>query len=497
MLISFAELAVIIFLSGIIVERHPKAGRIVNTILILLYSIQQVVLRYGTSYVTMIMLTNLASIEDLGGRSTEYIISAVGIVIASLLPITSLHFKKHFAHTLLTISLAMELVLVMTFGGSCSPLYGYAELAASAVEANKQEKYIQSLTDSASDFYQEEVENYVTKPANITEKPNVILIFTEGLSQQIVDDERNIMPNVRTYEENSLNFINYYNHTAATYRGLIGQLFSGYQNHNLDHNGLVSIQSIFKNYGYYTSFINVEPNNEDFTEYLNDLGFDDVIQRDTENAYTTDKEAYEDLFDTAEQQASEGQPFFTAIYTFNTHVSLDSSDEIFGDGSDAELNKFYNCDQQFGSFMEKFNDSDLADNTIVIFTADHCTYADDAFRSAFPNVERGNGFLDSIPFFIYYKGLEPLTVDAYGRNSLCLTPTILDYLDMTGENYFLGKSLFMSVDNDFCDFDTVYTTDGEELYSTRSNVIQTIDEIKTAELQELLAKYFAAALNRK
>lgn len=40
------------------------------------------------------------------------------------------------------------------------------------------------------------------------------------------------------YEDRSFNFINYYNHTAATYRGLIGQLYSGHQYNNNDENTL-------------------------------------------------------------------------------------------------------------------------------------------------------------------------------------------------------------------------------------------------------------------
>ena len=77
-------------------------------------------------------------------------------------------------------------------------------------------------------FYKDTIGNYVSSPLQ-KKNPDVVLIFTEGLSQNIIDDERNIMPNVRMYEDKSLNFTNYYNHTAATYEGLIGQLYSGHQ----------------------------------------------------------------------------------------------------------------------------------------------------------------------------------------------------------------------------------------------------------------------------
>ena len=70
------------------------------------------------------------------------------------------------------------------------------------------------------------------KPNNLPESPNVILIFVEGMSQHIIDDERNIAPNIREVQSKSLNFKNYYNHTFATYAGIIGQLYSGYQLQN-------------------------------------------------------------------------------------------------------------------------------------------------------------------------------------------------------------------------------------------------------------------------
>ena len=44
-----------------------------------------------------------------------------------------------------------------------------------------------------------------------TQRPNVILIFTEGLSKNIIEDERNIMPNVKALQEESISFENYFN----------------------------------------------------------------------------------------------------------------------------------------------------------------------------------------------------------------------------------------------------------------------------------------------
>lgn len=489
---SLLELAVIFFLSDMLIRKWPRVGYIINSLVTLLYIVQQVILCYGSSYLTMIMLTNVDSIQDLGGRAAEYIISGVTVLVCSFLPICPVTIKHVRPHNALIAVLIADLIFSMTFGGTYSPLYGYISVAAQAKAQAEREAYIRSQPDMTEKFYQKEVNSGTPKPADLAEQPNIILIMTEGLSQSIVDDERDIMPNVRRYENQSVNFVNYFNHTAATYRGIIGQLYSGYQNNNLDTNNLVSMQEILKDEGYYTSFLNTEENNIQFTEYLKRLGFDDVLGNDPDD-WLTDKEAYEFLWDTVQDEAESDQPFFTCIYTFNTHLTYDSEDEKFGDGSDAELNKFYNCDYQFGEFMKKFRRSDLSDNTIIVFTADHCTYVDDSFTAAFPNTERVYNFCDSIPFFIYYKGNTPQEIDASGRNSLCLVPTILDYLDISAPNYFLGTSLFLGINNDASPYDTVFTEDNTVRISTQNAEISGVDGSIDDELEKNINNYFAAA----
>lgn len=489
---SLLELAVIFLLSNMLSNRYRKTAYVINGILLLLYNVQQFVLYFGSTYLTMIMVSNLSSVQDLGGRAAAYITSIVLVVIFSFLPIYPFQWKKVSMHNVLTAILIIDLGFTMTVGNTYSPLYDYVMVSSQANEEKKRQDYIASLPDRSKDFYHKNINDSIEKPADLPDQPNIILIFTEGLSQSIVSDDREIMPNVASYEKKSLFFKNYYNHTAATYRGLIGQLYSGYQYNNLDENHLISLQKILQDQGYYTSFINSEPNNMQFTSYLNTFGFDDVISKNSDE-YLTDKETYELLGKTVTKQKNSDQPFFTAVYTFNTHVSLDSDDEVYGDGTDAELNKFYNCDYQFGKFMKFFNSSELADNTIVVFTADHCTYADDAFRDAFPDAEREDNFVDQIPLFIYYKGIEADTLDTDGRNSLCLAPTILDYIDISEPNYFLGTSLFTDINSDTSPYDTVYTIENDMLISTRDGDIQPVDSSIEKKMKKNINSYYSVA----
>lgn len=65
-------------------------------------------------------------------------------------------------------------------------------------------------------------------------------------------------------------------------------------------------------------------------------------------------------------------------------MSFDSPDQKFGDGKHFLLNRFYNFDYYFKEFLQKFENSSLADNTILVFTADHATFEDSDFQAFLP-----------------------------------------------------------------------------------------------------------------
>lgn len=439
------------------------------------------------------MLTNIDSIQGLSGHAGRYFAGAVLVIFFSVIPIREQkRIKSSALQKLLSFSLTIELIFTLLWGNMYSPLFAFYTLGEESYQWLKQQD-LDTTEDCTAYFYRDEIEDYRAKSTDIIQKPNVILIFTEGLSQNIVSDPRNIMPNISQLQKQSLSFFNYYNHTFATYRGIIGQLYSGYQLNNLDNNTLVSIQNIFGKNGYQTVFINTEPANKDFTEYLQKMNFDKVIgnMEDIRSGVAdtySDREAYELLYNTLAEK--DERPLFVAMYTFGTHVSFDSVDKKFGDGSDAFLNKFYNLDYQFGEFFEKFNESGFSENTILIFTTDHATYMDSDYANAMPESSRQNPMIDEIPFFIYYKGITPEIIDVQGRNSLDMAPTILDYLDINMPNYFLGDSLFSKKQNGNF-YDTIFIAEGTYLESDGAAVVG-ISEEKQDMINNKLSKYFAA-----
>lgn len=491
------ELFCIFVLSNLLL--HIKViGQVVNSLLLFLYNAQMAVLMFANSYITMVMLTNLDSVKALSGKAGIYIPAVLIVILFSVMPIKKIDFDKVSNCLLVIFSVGLWIGFCLIFGESFSPLYGYCDLAIQQYQSIKLQKTIKESVANAEDemilaeFYHMEIEDYREKDATLVEQPNVILIFTEGLSQSVISDEREIMPNYKKWQKESLNFENYYNHTFATYRGLSSQLYSGYQLEDYDVNTLPSLQSVLSNEGYDTIFINSEPNNKEFSTYLSNFGFDELLgdkNSECNGASNTisDKDVYEMLFDTAEEHQTTGKPFFLATYTFGTHTSLDSTDQVFEDGTNSELNKFYDVDYQFGRFMEKFENSTLADNTIIIMTADHATYQDDSFSESFPDYEREATPMDKIPLFIYHKGIEAENIDVNGRNTICLTPTILDYLDISVPNCFVGTSLFFGGSGSVCE---TSFTDAHIIYTTKDNQINDMKKEEEKEFMQIVQNYY-------
>lgn len=496
---AYAELAAIFCLSNMILRRVKIPGWIVNGLLMLFYNAQMLVLLFGGTFISLVMLTNLDSLEDLGGKAAIYAFGVVFVLIISFIPICYIDPSPLNWSGILSAVLAVELVFTMTAGSGFSPFYAYRTLTNDSIASRQLTESIEGATeDETHRFWSNEYYNYRKKPADLPEKPNIVIILTEGLSQNVIDDPRNMMLYVDSYQKKALSFDNYYNHTFATYRGIIGQLYSGYQLNNYDTNSLVSLQEVFGNNGYHTEIINTEPFNLNFAGFLENLNFDEVVTN-TEiegggiSDTLTDKQAYEILYDEISAEHQKGKPFMTVIYTFGTHVSLDSPDERFGDGSDRFINKFYNLDWQFGEFMKKFEASGMSEDTIIVFTADHCTYADADFSSTFPDVRRAFPECDSIPFFIYYKGIEPDSIDVNGRNSLDFAPTVLDFLDIHAENYFLGVTLFADdqTSANMSSFDRIFS-DSSSHVSTKDAKISQLSDVQKGIFEKEVHKYYIA-----
>ena len=168
---------------------------ILNSLVMLMINVQAVCLFFARSLLTFTILTNLDSFRNPSGNALQYIIGIIIVLILSFLPVTSLRrvFRLRFQR-ILSIILAFEIILVMAAGNNPSPLWGYISVAKSAKAVMGLTRNPKESKDSSKMFFKPVALSlaWVEKPDSLRDHPNIILIFTEGLSQSIVDDKRDI-----------------------------------------------------------------------------------------------------------------------------------------------------------------------------------------------------------------------------------------------------------------------------------------------------------------
>lgn len=318
-----------------------------------------------------------------------------------------------------------------------------------------------------------------------TKKPNVIVIFTEGFSAQTSSvysqDIVNITPNLEDYAGHSMVVNNYYNHTAATYRGLHGGLCSLFPKYGALGGWLDSFEDIpktnykcltdvFRNNGYRSYYF--DPHFQDTSgldEMMAQLKFDTVFNADQllpeylgneqsmHSGWLSDHQMYRSLVGFLEQQANQkaqqteqnSPPFFLTLYSVETHAWVDVSDDgiSYQSGKHNVLNTIHNMDDAFGFFWDYYKGSDYAKNTLIVFTSDHSHYYSNPYLKLMKAVGANDYqklFIGQIPMIIHDPLADlPPKYDASYASSIDFAPTLIHLLGLPNEqNSFLGTSIF-------------------------------------------------------
>ncbi len=102
--------------------------------MVFLYNAQMIVLLFGSSYISTIMLTNIDNIHDLSGNALIYAAGIAVVIIISLLPCVKMWKNESFLNGALSLILCLELVFTLMFGNAYSPLFAYWKLADETIE---------------------------------------------------------------------------------------------------------------------------------------------------------------------------------------------------------------------------------------------------------------------------------------------------------------------------------------------------------------------------
>lgn len=309
--------------------------------------------------------------------------------------------------------------------------------------------------------------------AGTLEGKNLIMVMLESIDTFLLTEE--YMPNLYAVQQQSANFTNNYTPLFLT-AGTFGTEFLSVTGLIPPQNGAdtdvytenafpYSLPNLFKNDGYsVNSFhsagaaiynrgaIHENLGFEAYHSYTN-MGMDD---------YMLDSQ----LIRGFDQMVSD-QPFYSFIITYSGHGPYDDSMSNISDphleaaqaavsasgvtGSEANMQEYtlavahaMETDAFIGELMAALEESGHADDTVLVFYADHyCKYMTDVeFLMDLKDVPNRN-LLANVPFFIYASDLEPQTIDTL-TSSVDIYPTICSLFNLDVDlSYFMGLDAFV------------------------------------------------------
>lgn len=292
---------------------------------------------------------------------------------------------------------------------------------------------------------------------------NLIMIQLEAIDTWLINDT--CMPNLLAVRDASLDFTNNY---APMY------LAAGtFNTENIANTGLVSPASgpitmysrneyplsaanLFREEGYTANSFHGSPGevydrdvihkNWGYEQYFSgaDMGLED---------YSYDSQ----LMDAFDLFTSKDHPFFSFIITISGHgpykdskisnTWYDKFAEILPEGTDEMIihayAHAYETDLFIGLLMERLEAEGLLDNTVLVFYSDHYDYyvIDNALIMQQKGVNDEN-LIQSTPFFIYAKDMEPRKVEKV-TSTIDILPTVVNLFDLnTDGRYYIGNDAF-------------------------------------------------------
>lgn len=500
-------------------RRHVRWANVLNALLLFLYSAQLFIYHFTGEFISLLMLENIDMMSSLGDDLPVYILTALPFIVILSVPFRKLqcvHLPKlsHVGIATL-VYIAVLSVTVTLCQTPLSPLSASAALCGASMRTalmNAGRLSEEERSEIISGFYRDSIPGTDRQLLPESDKaPNVILMFTEGMSAEVLDvyndAGRELTPNIDALHSRSFVFDNYFNHTAATFRGLRGQIYSSYQylGGYTDGDGLgevsvdvvkdklnvggVSLVDILNDRGYNTCYVNPEPGLPQMVEYARSFGVDTLVSGNFGGMQSrTDRQIFEVLTEAVLEHEEKEEPYFIVFYNLGTHHGFDSPDIRYGDGTNPYLNKFHNYDRWLGEFLARMNEKGVFDHTLLVFTSDHASYPSPDFRETFDSDREF--FIDAIPLMLYTKGIIPGRHDAAGRNSLDLTPTLLDILGVEDYgNLFVGTTLFREPETDL----SYVAAIGDDFFSTKGGYVRRLK--RSDELVDKVKKYYRISLN--
>lgn len=441
----------------------------------------------GNDYITKLAIANTKHVDVLLG--TKEIVFICLFVLFLLVPI---FFKKNIRFKISNISISIILLILLFFillPRFDSSFIRYYQKVQQATQISKLSPIFELYNLSKSYILAKDTDlsnKDIIKPVPVSmndfslnihrqKKLNIIVFFVEGTSARLLNTYggkySKLTPNIDRFAQSSIKINNYFNHTAATYRGIHGQLCSIYpkfggvggwgdKNKRAEiinsKSSYTCLPEILDNKGYETVYFNPHfVNSSYFPALARKVGFQTIFSaEDSTEKFLNGSQGLnnEGLTDNQQFKAIEAylkdrksvKPLFLSAYTLETHAWVDvSKDGIkYGDGSNHTLNTLHNLDYAFGKFVNYIESSKYKNNTIIVLTADHAHYYEDSYIELMDKSYK-KYFVDRIPLIIHYPNQnKEIEFDANSATSIDFAPSIIQLADIETKAKFIGRSIF-------------------------------------------------------
>ena len=334
---------------------------------------------------------------------------------------------------------------------------------------------------------------------------NLILVQLEAIDTWMLS--KDYMPNLWQVKQESLSFTNHYTPayiTAGTFNtefiansGLLpatgGIPTSVYTRDSYPY----SLANLFAGAGYTCrSFHGSEGTVYDRENIHKNLGYESYHggQSMAMEVYMMDRYLMNGF-----ETMTEGDPFFSFLITYSGHgpygedsgiyqAHADDAQRVAGD---TEGNYVYavagamETDQFVGEFMAKLEQTGLAEDTVVVFYADHYNYymMNDALNMQIKGVDNMN-MLQHTDFFIWSRDLEAGQVDKV-TSTLDVLPTLANLFGLDTTGAFLPGHDGLGDQGGYVFFNDGSWYDGEVYWSSGSG--DGGDPEKTAQISRIMS----------
>ena len=323
---------------------------------------------------------------------------------------------------------------------------------------------------------------------NIFKDKNVIYILMESIDSWLITEE--IMPTLYKLQNEGLNFTNKYtptygggqtiNSEFAMHTGLYainsGKAIYNYSNNNFK----TSLANSFKNNGYVTT--SVHANEGDFynrIQFHKALGFNnsyflnDMSNIDKSYNYFADSNIIKND-ETFNLMISEDK-FLTFLITYSAHLPYNFSNELCKNNpynlnvsDDESLSCIRNLaketDEMLRLLIERLEEKQILDNTVLVLVTDHYTYGyDEEYVEYIKNTDN-KYLLQNTPFIIWNNNIEAKSIDLM-VDTADILPTIFNMFGIKyNPNYYSGEDIFASNRDNFVYFENNVFYDGDIFY---------------------------------